>query len=222
MNSVSVTLSWYILFVMFLNSCRVMNSATRNDFSRCFEPLELNNQFFRSDGYYCLNIYSDSTKSEVQNKNYFYFARDGLVLVFSSEHQFYYVKDKADWDNKLIGTGIYNFDNNRISVRYLNIFPAASRCTNIWIIPKQDSTYYVDVRHLCKVNPEDVTWEIEYDTLHFFKSDTLPELDDLWYKDKKWFWCDEEKFKKWKKLKAAHNKEKNENSPSLFGESSLK
>ncbi|MEZ5173325.1 MAG: hypothetical protein R2850_07410 [Bacteroidia bacterium] len=34
---------------------------------------------------------------------------------------------------------------------------------------------------------------------HFVRSDSLPDIENVWIKKMKWFWCDEQKYRAWKK-----------------------
>lgn len=50
-------------------------------------------------------------------------------------------------------------------------------------------------------DPNKVNGTGKYSYAHFVPYDSLPNQDDFWIKNKKWFWCDKEEYKKWKKAR---------------------
>lgn len=108
------------------------------------------------------------------------------------------MRSNSEWDSKFIGTGIYKIIDDSISVRYLEIYPAASYCHQLPIKLLEGNILQPESQRACRVKPENVTWNDEYGPLVFIESDTLPNLNVSWYKNQKWFWCDVDEFKEWK------------------------
>jgi len=187
-----------LFLILLLNSCNILHSSRKKEFSRCYNPEMTRHAFLRSDGFYRLQSFSDSSMSTVSSTAYLYFSEDGIVQVFRGESHLEHVRTNSEWDSKFIGTGIYKIIDDSISVRYLEIYPAASYCHQLPIKLLEGNILQPKSRHSCRVNPENVTWKDECGPLIFIESDTLPDLDASWYKNQKWFWCSDDEFEKWK------------------------
>lgn len=192
----------FILVTLSLHSCYVIHNQLAEEFSYCYDGTKTSiDTLININGYYECEYLTE--KGYVDRKQILIFYENGI---FIKSDGFEILKppkgvDKPDFYNKNCDVGIYKVIGDTIKIQYIYIGSATSGCEAI---------------HYKVLDNETIKWvfyskcdclEKKFPIIHnvtdakFVPSKNLPNPYFGKVFKRKWFWCDEKEFKKWKRRK---------------------
>ena len=227
-KTVSFKVFGLLLILIYFTSCSVYETinapkGVKIPFRDCYNnDINNTNSSFKINGYYetrtYFNMFKDTAEIETFNDSYMVFYKDGTVVTnfwhfnAATVKQYLFNIVKEEKSNRKNGYyhwndwGTYKLMNDTIKImvceksRYLNGYNLYVK----WYKIINDSTL-IDVKYK-QLYPN--TYEIVIDTTHFIGGKINPlthfhAFDSIppskpWIKNRKWFWCNKEDYKKYK------------------------
>ena len=196
MEKINIKNILLILSMIFMSSCYVYHKSTINKLELCYNGTYSGiDTLIDIKGYYKMDLNYSDEKEKINNTVVFY--DDGMFLFNPSLE--YMRMNSINLDDSGGGQwGNYKLSNDTIIGQYITLSANTSTCKNVYykIIDKHTIQRIKTIYHY-----NNKTVKINYSEAYFVPFDNLPKPNKSRIKGKKWFWCNEEDYNKWKRGK---------------------
>lgn len=199
MKLIKIIILLQLLFVM--HSCYTVHKSVIQDFDYCYSKSETGiESLININGYYEVS-YTSLIENKVIRQEAVVFYDDGIYLEFPSVEMLLdsHSISKKSWGEMNVNCGIYKLFLDTIKVQYVYIGSATSGCETIFYKVKRFDTIDEVFYGNCEAPPKMFLKNNEVSkSIKFIPYSKIPEANQIWLKQKKWFWCDEQEWKAYK------------------------
>lgn len=190
-----------ILSVFFFHSCYTLHRQTVKEFDYCYSNSQTEIEaLININGYYEIDFIFKNEQTGVKSTRtgVFVLLDDGVYIGASSKDFLMNVVERGLWDIKGLDVGLYSVYNDTIKIEYVYISSTTSGCETIVYKIIDPNTLERVFYGNCSNPPKPFSKSFSTSLARFVPDKSRPYADELWIKDKKWFWCDEAEYKEWK------------------------
>jgi hypothetical protein len=188
-----------LLFVM--HSCYIVHKSTIQEFDYCYSNSETGiESLININGYYEVS-YASLNENKIIRKEAIVFYDDGIYLEFPSVEMLYdsLSVSRKSWGEMNVRCGIYKYFQDTIKVQYVYIGSATSGCETIYYKVKRFDSIDEILCGNCDTPPKMFLKNNQISvSINFIPYSKIPNANQIWLKQKKWFWCNEQEWKAYK------------------------
>ncbi len=179
-------------------SCYVVSNQTRKEFDYCYAEEKTNiAELIDIKGYYQINIELENSK----RSEAIIFLEDGIYIETPSIEFLANADKDGLWNKTGYRIGIYKISADTISAQYIYVGSATSGCEMVKYKILDSNTIRPIYYGNCDNPSKAFLDSVKVSEAKFFPYKDLPNSDILWIKNKVWFWCDKEAYKKWSRMR---------------------
>ncbi len=193
MKLIKIIILLQLLFVM--HSCYTVNKSVIQDLDYCYSKSETGiESIININGYYEISYISIN---EIR-KEAVVFYDDGIYLEFPSVEMLLdsHSISKKSWGEMNVKCGIYKLLQDTIKVQYVYIGSATSGCETIFYKVKRfdsiEKVFYGNCDTPPRMFLKNNQVSVSINFIPYFK---IPNANQIWLKQKKWFWCNKDEWK---------------------------